>query len=146
MVNVADKRKVAKYIENKEVMPKIQAAMKAGYSENYARTPQVIEQSQTYQEMLAEYIPKKKLLKTLTDGLEAVKVSRVGFGEKMDTFHDIDYGTRHKYTETAMKLHGMFEIDNKQKAPSVNIDLGRLTDEELRIRAEIDDKAIVVET
>jgi hypothetical protein len=40
----------------------------------------------------------------------------------------------------------MFEIDNKQKAPSVNIDLGRLTDEELRIRAEIDDKALIVET
>lgn len=141
MPRKADRRQIAKYMINKESMPKKQAALKAGYALSTAERPSQIEASMEYKEMLALYVPKNKLLKTLTDGLEATKTVMIGNDESSV---EVDYAIRHKYMDTGFKLHGLYEVDNRQKAPVVNVDLSRLTDDELRIRAEIDEKSMTI--
>ena len=119
MPTVGDKRKIAKYMRLKEIMPKRRAALAAGYAPSTATIPHQIEASQTYKEMLETYVPKNKLLKTLTDGLEATKTVMIGNNESSV---EPDYATRHKYMDTGFKLHGLY--NDQPQATQINIVVG----------------------
>ena len=129
MPTTGDKRKIAKYMENKEIMPKYHAAIAAGYSKTTATVTHQIEASQTYKELLETYVPKNKLLKTLTEGLEATKTVMIGNNESSV---EPDYGTRHKYMDTGFKLHGLYQAESAIPT-TINIIVG--TEEGVTINA-----------
>jgi len=80
----------------------------AGYSPNTAKAPTKLTQSKGWQELLNQKITDKKLFDKLDEGLEATKP----FSSHSEPDREIeDFGVRHKYLETALKIKKYLNTD-----------------------------------
>lgn len=105
------------------------AAIEAGLSESYAKAGKLTK-SLTWQELLEKHLPDDKISAVMEEGLEAVKFERVG--KKFEPLPD--YGVRHKYAETSLKLKGKL-IERSQQQHSFALE--EMSDAELdRLLAE----------
>lgn len=55
------------------------AMRKAGYSEEYANNPQKMKRTKTFQELLDQYLPEKKVVQAHRDLLQAAKIDHATF-------------------------------------------------------------------
>ena len=76
-----------------------------GYSENFAKNPQELTESEGWQELLKEHLHDTKLLTVLNEGLEATRSTEGGY--------ESDFAVRHKYLETGLKLKSYFPKENQ---------------------------------
>lgn len=115
---------LAKYMAEHVGISMSQAMRDLGYSESYAHTAQ-IKKTGSWQRLMKKYLPDKKLVKVIKEGLEATKVvsaqvivkknepTSQANGElppadsRTNDFIDVpDYMARHKFVETALKIKG----------------------------------------
>jgi hypothetical protein len=125
-LSIRDRKTVKGIIEGKPVS---KAMLEAGYAETTAHgkcSEKLKELQPTLQALMDQKdLSDDKLLDVLGDGLEAVREGAQG---KMLT----DYGTRHRYLETALKLKG--HLRDKVDV-GVNLDLAeRLREARMRVR------------
>lgn len=91
------------------------------YTEGYTRVkgselltnPNIITAIQKVKLSLAERISTDKLEQVLNEGLEAYKTTRIGGEDGADNIEP-DFGIRHKYLDTAIKLKGLYENDEQK--------------------------------
>lgn len=98
-----------------------EAARRAGYSEDNARNQAVENLAKPYiKEAVSEMldrgeVTKPRLIEKINEGLEAMLTKIASHeGKITDTREFIDFVTRHKYIETALKLHDMFPAEKKK--------------------------------
>lgn len=84
-------------------LTKGQILKKAGYSDAIAKNPDIIWNSIGFNELLDAALPDDLLAKKHREGLEATSL----YGK--DGHEHPDYGTRHRYLESAYKLKGKLE-------------------------------------
>ena len=96
-------------------MTKHDAAIAAGYSESTARqAASAIEITETFKQLVNRVIPDDKLAKVMSEGLAASNSVTIGRGEDAEVVDRPDYGIRHKYLETGLKVKGHLNSDNIQ--------------------------------
>lgn len=105
------------------------SAKKAGYLDCITNPYKILENARfqaAYQHLLdKEGITDKKLLRVLSEGLEAKKLVYVESGDETDKQgnpkkvqeFDDDYATRHKYLETGLKLRTHIQEKEGESAP-----------------------------
>lgn len=107
MATTKQKKALELVVENGGNVSK--AMRDAGYSEQTAKTPQKLTQSQAFQHYMEEAgLTDQKLVEVLKGGLEATKVIVMG-KDSDESFVDIqpDHPTRHKFLETSLKIKGI---------------------------------------
>lgn len=72
----------------------------------YLKKPKIMKAIQT----LADKIPEEKIEQVLLEGLDAGRTINVG----ETSTYEADYGTRHKYLDTAIKLKGLYAPEKKK--------------------------------
>ena len=105
---------------------KKEAMIKAGYSESYARAGQ-IQHTESWKELMENYIPDTKLAEVHKEGLEANN------GELPD------YNVRYKYLDSAYKLKGSYAPEKSQSV-HLNLDAKLPDPESEALRLEYEEK------
>ncbi len=103
MATIKQKKAFKEMVENGST--KKAALIKAGYSENTAKAPTKVTNSDGWQELLQKHIPDSKLAKVLDEGLKAVTEKGLE-----------DYSVRHKYLETGLRIKGK---NPKEDSPTI---------------------------
>lgn len=105
-------------------------AMKdAGYSDAYAKNPQQLENTKTWDDLLDKYLPDETLTQKIQEGIDASREIIVG-DSKLDV---PEYAIRHKYVETALKLKNKFpDVGIKHKGDKDNPLQFEINDEQLK--------------
>ena len=100
--------KISRYMQNlTDGLSKYEAAIKAGFSESAAKSTSHIEKTEAFQRLKDEFIPKSMLYKKMQEGFEATKPIQ----HDQELIDYPDYSTRHKYLDTALKIHGEYSPD-----------------------------------
>jgi phage terminase small subunit len=76
-------------------------------SENL-RKPDVLEAIEETKKKLVEYLPIDMLARVHVSGLEATRTIAIGQGADATTEEIPDYVARHKYLDSAYKIHGAY--------------------------------------
>lgn len=124
-LTVRDRKTVKGLIEGKSVR---RAMIDAGFTENTANVKGK-EKLEKLKPVLAELMEKRglsddKFLEVLEEGLDATRPVTVSLGQGMgsDIVDYSDFGVRHKYLETGLKLKGHLQPDtlntNMMNAPA----------------------------
>ena len=79
------------------------AMKQAGYSEAYAKHPEKLRRTKTWEQLLDEYLPDDKLIRIVNEGLSATIV-KTSLTEPNRTVPD--FAVRHRYLETSLKMRG----------------------------------------
>ena len=103
-------KKLAEYMAKNIGISMKQAMIDLGYSESYAHSGQ-IKKTSTWQRLMKKYLPDKKLVKVVDDGLEANRVisavsGKLASGGTTDFIEVPDHAIRHRFVETALKMKG----------------------------------------
>lgn len=118
MATLKQRKAVEALVESGGIIGK--AMVKGGYSENTAKTPQKLTESDGWKELMGKYLDDKKLVKVHEAGLEATfeKPIIVGRDEKGRPEYEYvekpDFNVRHKYLETAYKVKDKIQPDLPQ--------------------------------
>jgi len=103
-------------------MPIGKAMKEAGYTEATSKTPKRLTATKGWAELLEEYLPDKKIIKALDEGILATKW-RGSFTEPDKKVED--YAVRAKYTELALKVKG--KLIDKQEVSGPNGESQKIT-------------------
>lgn len=88
------------------------AMKEAGYSDAYAKNPQKLVETDTWDQLLDKVLSDDKLATVADEGLGAMKIVSAKIvgataNENTDDFIEVpDFPTRQKYLETALKMRG----------------------------------------
>ncbi len=101
---------LAKYKAKHRRIPTNQAMIDVGYSKSYANSGQ-LKRTGSWQRLMKKYLPDKKLVKVIDDGLGANRVistvtGKLATGGTTDFIEVPDHAVRHKFVETALKMKG----------------------------------------
>ena len=99
MATIKQKKAYNELVENGGNVSK--AMRDANYSIETAKTPSKLTNSKGFQELLEKGIKEKHLIKSIKEGLQAMKP----YGKSNKLYED--YATRHKYLETGIRLKGL---------------------------------------
>lgn len=97
-----------------------EAMIKAGYSPKTAEAPTLnLLGRDSWKALVEKYVPDKKLIKVLDEGLNASK--EIVIGDNLTSIKSPDYAVRHKYLETGLKIKNKFPKESPITAIQVNI-------------------------
>ena len=116
--------KMTRYVEARIADPtksRFRCAIEAGYSEKTAVRPgDAIENRPNYRALMAKYAPADKVIRRLSESLNAEKVTHFAKdGKVIESKSDVDHSTRLAAVKIAAQMHGML----KEAAPVVNINV-----------------------
>lgn len=103
-------KKLAEYMASHIGISMKQAMKDLGYSESYAHSGQM-KKTSTWKRLMKKYLPDRKLVKVVDEGLEANRVisavsGKLASGGTTDFIEVPDHAVRHKFVETALKMKG----------------------------------------
>lgn len=125
MATIKQKKALKALMENGGNLGK--AMRTAGYSETTALNPQNLTEADGFKELIAKVLPDEMLVKVHKEGLKATSkkphlIDRDDKGRPVYEYvEETDFATRHRYLETAYKLHGrlMERIDHTTKGKAI---------------------------
>jgi len=102
---------LVKYMAENVGVSMQQAMIALGYSESYAASSDKIKKTKGWKKLLRKYLPDRKLVKVVNEGLEANRVisavtGKMATGGTTDFIEVADHAVRHKFVETALKMKG----------------------------------------
>ena len=104
-------KELAKYMASHIGISMKQAMKDLGYSESYAHSGQM-KKTDTWKRLMEKYLPDRKLVKVVNEGLGANRVisamntGKQASGATADFIEVADHAVRHKFVETALKMKG----------------------------------------
>jgi len=104
--------RLAKYMAENVGISMGQAMKNLGYSENYANSPDKIKKTKGWKALMRKYLPNRKLVKVVDEGLSAnrvisaMKTDKQATGATADFIEVPDHAVRHRFVETALKMKG----------------------------------------
>jgi len=105
-------KKLAEYMAGNVGLSMGQAMKDLGYSENYADSPDKIKKTKGWKALMRKYLPDRKLVKVVDEGLGANRVisamntGKQATGATADFIEVPDHAVRHRFVETALKMKG----------------------------------------
>jgi len=127
-------KELVKYVSENVGLSMEQAMKDLNYSPSYARSGR-IKKTLSWKSLMRKYLPDKKLVKVVNDGLGANRVisamnpNKQATGATTDFIEVPDHAVRHKFVETALKMKG--RLVERVDATTNGKDIG-ITDEQLK--------------